>query len=92
MTLPGWTSIEMSLIAITLPKYFESFLVSISASPFVLIRLAAFLRTKLLKITAASSTAPMKTWYQSPSIPVITIPCCTIAKISAPSAAPTAEP
>jgi hypothetical protein len=32
VTVPGRTSIEMSLIAITLPKYFESCLVSRSAS------------------------------------------------------------
>ena len=30
--MPGRTSIEMSLIAITLPKYFESRLVSSTAS------------------------------------------------------------
>ena len=35
MTFPDFTSIEMSLIAITLLKYFESFLVSSSASSFV---------------------------------------------------------
>ena len=43
----------MSLIAITLPKYFESFLVSSSGLVrSCLIGVAAFLRTKLLKITA----------------------------------------
>src|SRR6266508_2152420 len=55
-------------------------------------RRAARSRMKLLKITATTSTPPRNTRYQSPSMPVITMPCCTMPKISAPSAAPTAEP
>ena len=49
-------------------------------------------RMKLLTMTAATSMTPRKTWNQSASTPVITMPCCTMPKMSAPSTAPTAEP
>ncbi len=49
-------------------------------------------RTQPLNSAAPSSIAPRNAWNQSASTPVMTSPCCTIPKMSAPNTAPTAEP
>src|SRR5690606_36815509 len=54
--------------------------------------LSARRRIQSFTRTAAISIAPRMTRNQSASVPVITMPCCTMPKISAPSAAPAAVP
>ena len=104
VTSPARTNIDTSWRAITDPKYLETFLTSRIGGPVgrALVdrrglghlghRFCAWVRMKLLKMTASTRIAPTNTLNQSPSTPVMMIPCCTMAKMRAPTAAPMTEP